>query len=85
MNLQDSCGNTPLHLAVRSVELFPNTRAIKELLIKGASRTVTDENGLKPYDLIEEIDQNEDNENIKAELKSLLAKQPTHVPCCHFK
>ena len=69
VDYKDKHGNTPLHLAVRSVELFPNTRAIKELLIKGASRTITDENGLKPFDLIDEIDQTEDNENLREELR----------------
>ena len=40
---------------MRSADHFPNTRAIKELLIKGASRKITEENGLKPVDLIDEI------------------------------
>ena len=82
VNAQDTVGNTPLHLAVRSAEHFPNTRAIKELLIKGASRTITEENGLKPVDLIDEI---RENDQLKDELKILLDKQPTHLPCCHFR
>jgi ankyrin repeat protein len=45
-------GNTPLHLAVRSAESFPNTRSLKELLIKGADKNATDEMGRKPIDII---------------------------------
>ena len=59
VNAQDNVGNTPLHLAVRSAEHWPNTRAIKELLIKGASRSMTEETGLRPVDLIEEIKDND--------------------------
>ena len=67
---------------MRSAEHFPNTRAIKELLIKGASRTITEENGAKPVDLIDEI---RENDGLKEELRILLDKQPTHLPCCHFR
>jgi len=31
-------GNTPLHLAIKNAHNFPNVRAIKELLVKGADR-----------------------------------------------
>lgn len=44
-----------MHLAVRSAEHFPNTRAIKELLIKGGSRSIMEENGLRPVDLVDEL------------------------------
>ena len=50
---------------MRSADHFPNTRSLKELLIKGASRNITEENGLKPIDLIDEIE----NENLKTELQ----------------
>ena len=39
VNAKDNLGFTPLHLAVKSAEHFPSLRAIKELLIKGASRS----------------------------------------------
>jgi ankyrin repeat protein len=42
VNARDNIGNTALHLAVKSADNFPNTRAIKELLIKGADRNVKD-------------------------------------------
>jgi len=38
VNAKDNLGNTALHLAVKSADNFPNTRAIKELLIKGADK-----------------------------------------------
>lgn len=37
INASDVNGNISLHLAVRSAENFPNTRSIKELLIKGSN------------------------------------------------
>lgn len=42
VNSKDNQGNTPLHLAIKSAENFQNTRAIKELLIKGADRAASD-------------------------------------------
>lgn len=41
-----------MHLAVKSAEHFPNTRSIKELLIKGADRSKEDKKGRKPIDII---------------------------------
>ena len=38
VNARDNLGNTALHLAIKSADNFPNTRAIKELLIKGADK-----------------------------------------------
>lgn len=81
VNAQDNVGNTPLHLAVRSAEHFPTTRSIKELLIKGASRDIKEENGLKPIDLVAEIE----NEALRIELTQLLKKPGFYLPCCHFK
>ena len=81
VNAKDNVGNTPLHLAVRSAEHFPNTRSIKELLIKGASRDIQEENGLKPIDLVGEIE----NEALRIELTQLLKKPGFYLPCCHFK
>jgi ankyrin repeat protein len=81
VNAQDNVGNTPLHLAVRSADHFPNTRSIKELLIKGASRDITEENGLKPIDLVDEIE----DEQKKRELAELLKDPGFYIPCCHFR
>ena len=43
---------------------------------------MVEENGLRPVDLIEEI---KDNDHLKDELRVLLDKQPTYLPCCHFR
>ena len=50
---QDCDGFTPLHLAVKSAEQLQNTRPVRSLLIKGASREILDEQGRKPIDLAE--------------------------------
>jgi len=54
VNIQDNMGFTPLHLAVRSAEHFPSTRAIKELLIRGADKQIRDAAGKKAADLAKE-------------------------------
>ena len=81
VNAKDFLGYTPLHLAVRYSARFPNTRAIKELLIKGADRDAVELSGLKPIDLVESL---EDNET-KEELRGLLKKPTFLLPCCHFR
>lgn len=55
VNAKDNIGYTPLHLAVKSAEHFPNTRSLKELLIKGANRTAIDSEGKRPVDLVDHI------------------------------
>jgi ankyrin repeat protein len=51
----DSKGLTPLHLAVKSSEDLRSTKAIKQLLIKGANRNLRDLNGKRPIDLLREF------------------------------
>ena len=81
VNAKDFLGYTPLHLAVRYSARFPNTRAIKELLIKGADRDAVEKSGLRPIDLVESL---EDTET-KEELRQLLKKPTFLLPCCHFR
>ena len=42
INAVDAKGLTPLHLAVKSSEDLRSTKAIKQLLIKGADRNIKD-------------------------------------------
>ena len=82
VNAKDFLGYTPLHLAVRYSGRFPNTRAIKELLIKGADRdAIENTNGLKPLDLVDTLE----DSDTKKELSNLLIKPTFLLPCCHFK
>ena len=81
VNAKDFLGYTPLHLAVRYSARFPNTRAIKELLIKGADRDAVEKSGLRPIDLVDVLDDNE----TKEELRNLLKKPTFILPCCHFR
>ena len=81
VNAKDFLDYTPLHLAVRYSHRFPSTRAIKELLIKGADRDAVEKNGLKPIDLVDRI---EDLET-KEELLGLLQKPTFILPCCHLR
>lgn len=66
VNAVDFLGYTPLHLAVRYSNRFPNTRTIKELLIKGADRDAREtKNGLRPIDLVDSLEDNEIKEELK--------------------
>ena len=53
LNDQDIEGYTPLHLAIKSVEILRSTRPVRSLLIRGASRVIKDKNGRRPIDLID--------------------------------
>lgn len=52
VNTQDYAGQTSLHLAIKHSEKFSDMRSIKELLLKGADRNLTDKKGNRPVDLI---------------------------------
>ncbi len=41
----DKRGQTPLHLAVKSVEILKSTRPVRALLLKGADRSIKDNEG----------------------------------------
>lgn len=81
INAQDNAGNTPLHLAVKSADHFPSTRSIKELLIKGASRTIRDSKGRRPIDMLGELGDN----RLKNELYILLSRNKNCCTVCHIK
>lgn len=51
-----------------NAESFLNTRAIKELLIKGASRQLVDSEGRRPVDHVKNLT----DEALKTELEGLL-------------
>ena len=48
-------GLTPLHLAVRFVEQSENTRSVRLILMRGASKNIEDIMGRKPIDIVTEI------------------------------
>ena len=52
MEMRDSKGLTPLHLTVKSVKENRSSKGIKQLLIKGADRNATDNDGKKPVDYL---------------------------------
>ena len=68
-------------MAVLNAENFVNTRAIKELLIKGASRDIKDNEGKSAADNIRCLT----DETLKKDLDGLLQKQPHYLPCCHLR
>ena len=45
LEAQDQKGFTPLHLAVKSVEVLKSTRPVRALLLKGANRLAKDNEG----------------------------------------
>ena len=76
VNIKDSEGLTPLHLAVRSSFETNNTRIVKCLLLKGADRSIKDAKGRRPVDFLSEGR----DPALTAELRSLL-KKPKFCTC----
>lgn len=77
-NLQDIDNNTPLHLSVILSCRTGNTRNVKLLLLKGASRDVRNNDSYRPIDLVNT------DVNKAGELRSLLQK-PTVLSWCMLK
>ena len=55
LDAQDVDGLAPLHLAVRFVDQSENTRAVRLILLRGASKTIEEKMGRIPIDLVSEI------------------------------
>ena len=55
LDARDMDGYTALHLAVKAVQTSESTRAVRALLIQGASRDVKDNKGKTPLDLAIDI------------------------------
>jgi ankyrin repeat protein len=56
VNIQDNKGKTALHISIENVTKFDKLRPIKEMLIKGASRELRDNNGNTAYDILDVIE-----------------------------
>ena len=68
LELHDQQGFTPLHLAVKSVEVLKSTRPVRALLLKGAYRNSTDNSGKTPSEMV----QDHLPDSMKEELESIL-------------
>lgn len=55
LDLQDQEGYTPLHLAVKSVDLVNSSRPVRFLLIRGARTDIRDNKGRLPIDLVKDV------------------------------
>ena len=64
LNVLNHNGETPLFSGVRS----QSVRVVKDMLLKGANRNVTNSNQQKPIDLVSQIE----NEEVKNQLKKTL-------------
>lgn len=58
-----------------------NTKNVRELIFKGASRDIQNNDGKKPIDLLE----NFEDQVLKEELNQILGVQPCYLPCFHIK
>ena len=65
-----------MHLAVRNVDISENTRSVRLILLRGASKTIKDKNGLIPMDLVEEIK----NQDFSNDVTRMLSK-PGALDC----
>ena len=70
LNIRDEEGFTPLHLAVKSVDTVESTRPVRFLMIRGADKSITDNQGNTPLDL---VNNNEvETENLANDLRKML-------------
>ena len=77
---QDCDGFTPLHLAVKSVEALQSTRPVRSLLIRGASRSMLDNQDRKPIDLAEFVTTDWLRKNVMNDLA-----EPKDLQCLMLK
>ena len=54
---------------------------MRELIYKGADRNIKNSKGMKPIDLVKNID----DMQVREEMKKLLGPQPKYIPCFHIK
>lgn len=82
INAQDNLGFTPLHLAVRSVgsDEKNTTKPVRSLLLKGAKRSIKNQNGQLAKDLMKE----KLCETTEQDLNNIL-EEPRYVECCMTK
>ena len=80
LEVKDMKGFTPLHLAVKSVEILKSSRPVRALLLKGANRSAKDNEGKIPA---HHISPNM-AEPLRRELRSILAK-PRFFECLMIK
>jgi ankyrin repeat protein len=76
LDTQDYDGFTALHLAVKAVSTAENIRAVKALLIKGASREIKDKKGKTALDLVETLN----NARLQRQLTKILSP-PSKMTC----
>lgn len=85
VNAQDQMGLAPLHICVMRIGQSPDDfedfkKIIKELLFNGANRSLTNEQGQSPRDMLEEIIEELDHADY-VQLKSILTYKR---PCLCF-
>lgn len=81
MSVQDMEGNTPLHISVKTCAEIKHCRPTRALLYRGANRDVKDNNGLRPIDIVEELN----SITLKKELQSYLETKKGWCDCLMLK
>lgn len=69
LNSQDIDGYTPLHLAVKSSEQLKSGRPLRALLMRGANRDTRDKRGNRAVDLVNDIQSEELQKELRAALE----------------
>lgn len=70
INASNSDGETPLHLLLKNWDKLLGTKSIKELLLKGARKDITNKWNMTAIDYIHDIK----DPSLRAEIKSLLGE-----------
>jgi hypothetical protein len=81
LNALDIQGLTPLHFACKEYKKNKSTKAIKQLLIKGANRNAIDFDGKRPIDYVP-IEQKNGNKELSIEINKLLREEWSFAGDC---
>ena len=95
VNAVNRSGETPMHQLLKAPKPLDDTKTLKELIFKGADKTVQDKHGKTPLDWYREVDRIRLEETyghrvgsqttLNKEVESILGEQPCYIPCLHFK
>jgi len=78
VNAKDTKGLTPLHLSVKAAEDLQSSRSIRHLLIKGADKTIMDNDGRMPINIANDLR----TEAMKHEIIKLLDEKDSFIGDC---
>lgn len=70
VNCQNKNGDTPMHMLIKSKKDMYSTKTVRELIFKGANRSIKNMQGKCPIDFLDQVA----DEGIRKELEKILGE-----------